>query len=88
MDDLKYSLYTQNDVMVGKDVVLRLHIKNTAVNNRNVQIMIGGHVLTYNGIAIKKLPMRKAHEIVHRQTGQYYSLLLYFANFSLMDLKG
>ena len=68
-DDLKYSLYTQSEVMVGKDVVLRLHIKNTAANNRNIQIMTGGHVLTYNGIAIKKLPMRKAHEVVYRNTG-------------------
>ncbi|XP_066922576.1 protein-glutamine gamma-glutamyltransferase 4-like [Clytia hemisphaerica] len=74
VDDLKYSLYAQNEVMVGKDVVLRLHIKNTAVNNRNVQIMVGGHVLTYNGIAIKKLPMRKTHEMVHRQTDTYHTV--------------
>lgn len=68
-DDLKYSLYTQPDVVVGKDIVLRLNIKNTAPNNRNVKIIIGGSVLTYNGIPIKNLQLRKAEELVYRQTG-------------------
>ena len=69
-DDLKYSLYTQADILVGKEIVLRLHIKNTAPNNRNVKIMVGGNVLTYNGIPIKNLPLRKAEELVYRQTGE------------------
>lgn len=69
-EDLKYSLYTQPDVVVGKDIVLRLNIKNTAPNNRNVKIIIGGSVLTYNGIPIKNLQLRKAEELVYRQTGR------------------
>ena len=80
-DDLKYNLYTQPDVLVGKDVVLRLNIKNTSPNHRNVKIMIGGSVLTYNGIPIKNLPLRKADETVHRQTGKFRFHLQFWHNF-------
>ena len=75
-EDLKYNLYTQADVVVGKDIVLRLNIKNTAPNNRNVKIIIGGSVLTYNGIPIKNLQLRKAEELVYRQTGEWSTFLL------------
>lgn len=67
--DLKFSLKTDHHIQVGNDITLNVHIKNTATSNRNVKIMIGGNVLTYNGVSLDNLPMRKADVIVNRKKG-------------------
>ena len=68
-EDLKYDLKTDSHIQVGKDITLRLNIRNTAVKNRKVKVMIGGNVLTYNGVSLDHLPIRKAEVEVKQQTG-------------------
>lgn len=69
-EDLKYNLKTDHHIEAGQDITLKLHIRNTAESNRNVRLMIGGNLLTYNGISLDNLPMRKTDVIVKRNTGR------------------
>jgi len=43
--DLKYSLYTAPSIEVGKDIILRLNVKNTSPKNRNIKIITGRFII-------------------------------------------
>ena len=68
--DLKFELSSDPHVPVGKDIALRLNIRNSGTKNLPVRIMIGGNIVMYNGMALDKIPLKRWDIMVKRQDGK------------------
>ena len=57
--DLQYVVNTDPVITAGKDIYIKLNIKNRAPSDLPIRVMIGGNVIAYNGIPLEKLPIKR-----------------------------
>ncbi|XP_057290288.1 coagulation factor XIII A chain-like [Hydractinia symbiolongicarpus] len=69
-NDLDFSLTTEPHVSVGSDIKLRLSIRNTAARDLSTKVMIGGHIVMYNGMSLDKIAVKKSDVKVNRKGGE------------------
>lgn len=57
--DLQYEVNTDPVITAGKDIYIKLKIKNGAPSDLPIRVMVGGNVIAYNGIPLEKLPIKR-----------------------------
>lgn len=88
-NDLEFSLTTEPHVSVGSDIKLRLSIRNTASRDLSTKVMIGGHIVMYNGMSLDKIAVKKSDVKVNRKGGENYFFCvkdITFDDFIYMDV--
>ena len=71
LPDVELDIIPNNDyIKAGDDAVLDVLLKNTCSQERNITLIVGGQVISYNGSNLAKLELHPENDRLGGQQGE------------------
>ena len=73
--DVELDIVPNTDyIQVGDDAVLDVLLKNTCSQERNITLIVGGQVISYNGSNLAKLELHPENDRLGGRQGEQYTV--------------